>query len=179
MAHPQQESITQFIDQLRQLKSSAKNLLSSVPNAFSRVENGLIQLDNFLCHLTGTPTEQREPTKKFGPIRIDPRPQLPENEIKSAVQMEADQLIHELDEIFPSFADRDPAELVDVLTDLQVRGVAKRAGMKVTDEDPKRITVDYVKQIQQKIRNDRDHVELVESEQAKVEAPKKTKKGAV
>jgi hypothetical protein len=179
MAHKNHDEVSEVILALRELQLLSKDNLQELPAIANKVNATLLQLDNFLSHLIGVPLQKIEPTKKFGPIKMEPRPALPENEIKSAAAMEADQLRHEVDEIFPDFPHRDPAELLDSLTEMQVRAVAKRAGIKVTEEDPERITLAFVKEIQQKILADREHKNIIEASQPKTAEIVNKKKRAV
>jgi hypothetical protein len=79
----------------------------------------------------------------------------PEIPIKSAAEMEGEQLRKEVTDILKGFADRDTDEIKDSLSDIQIRGVAKRAGFKVTDTEPEFITTEYIEQIKEKIISDR------------------------
>ena len=174
MAHQNQEQIQAVIDGVRELLSNAKENLSSVPSILSRVTNHLQQIDNYLSHIIGVSAQTAEPRRKFSPIPMPNREKIEAPAVmKTAEEMEAEQLKHEVDEIFPEFANRDSTELMDALTDIQVRGIAKRAGFKVTEEDPEHITLEFIEQIKAKIILDRSQKKAMEEGQKKQPGSKK------
>lgn len=179
MAHKNNEQIQAVISSIRNLQATAKeNLQIDLPNVYNRLNATLLQQDNFLSHLAGTPLQEAGPRKKFGPIVMEKKAPEPQQEVKSAAAMEADQLKAEIDEILPDFPNRDAAELLDALTEMQIRGIARRAGIKVTEEEPETITLAFVEQIKAKITKDREQKKIVDKGQKNIDQPKKQKKGA-
>lgn len=56
------------------------------------------------------------------------------------------------DELYPKFLSASSDHLLDSVSDIEIRAVAKRAGLPVTETNPARITTDYIDQIKEAIR---------------------------
>lgn len=67
--------------------------------------------------------------------------------ITGPTDAEKSELRAKVDEVYLRFADADPTVLLDTLDELIIRGVAKKAGMLVTENDPARITLQFVEKI--------------------------------
>jgi hypothetical protein len=173
MPHTYQAEIKAVISGLRDLSAVAKEQLAGVPALRDRSIVTLRQLDNFLSHIIGEPLLESVPTRKFGPIPIVRRSEdAPEIKLKSAAEMEGEQLRKEVTDILKGFADRDTDEIKDSLSDIQIRGVAKRVGFKVTDTEPEFITTEYIEQIKEKIISDRARATTIKKEMKKISKDK-------
>jgi hypothetical protein len=82
--------------------------------------------------------------KKFDPII--PR-NLNDHEKIAPVTLATQELDQEVNAIYDGFAERETDELIDSLTDLQIRGVAKAAGLEVTETKPSHMTPSFVEEI--------------------------------
>jgi hypothetical protein len=86
-----------------------------------------------------------KPTRtQFGPIV--PR-KAEDSEVKAPSVIAGEELAQEVNAIYDGFSERENDELLDSLTDLQIRGVAKKAGLEVTQTKPEHITSAYIDQI--------------------------------
>lgn len=108
--------------------------------------------------------QQSAPLKTFMGRRIaakHPGSTLNENELpdltkrikpKSAFEMAAMELKETAEVLLEHIPTMEADDVLDKYSDLEVRAVAKLAGLPVTETDPKRITTDYIQQIKDAIK---------------------------
>jgi hypothetical protein len=65
--------------------------------------------------------------------------------------LEMEEVKAKVEDIYGKFAITDSDQLYDTLSDIEIRGVAKKVGLPVTDNTPKRITVEFINQIKDAI----------------------------
>jgi hypothetical protein len=127
-----------------------------------RVVENLNQQINFLSTRAGLPGVQEnkkskaEPiTKMFGkdvsksakqepaatPVKIDTPDEVAAKELKLKV-----------DQLYPEFANIETDAILDTYAEIEIRGVAKRAGLPVTETHPSKIDADFVNQVKEAIR---------------------------
>lgn len=66
------------------------------------------------------------------------------------------------DELYPRFLGVSSDDLLDSVSDIEIRAVAKRAGLPVTETTPDRITTEYIDQIKAAIREQNNFKEVDE-----------------
>ena len=187
MSHPYEEPIQMVIHLVRMLKEEVKLQLAPIPDIQVGVLAPLTMIDNRLTHLIGhTPAAEEGPSRKFGPIKVEkkvtPPPAetsetaAPFEELPAAVPLAAqtaqeafaNNLREEREKIYGGFADRSPEELLDTVEDPLVRAVAKKAGVKVSENNPERITLDFIKKIQKKMITDRELAQRIAAGQEQI-----------
>lgn len=99
------------------------------------------------------------PRKKFPPLV--PRP-AEEGELQKPSAIAGSELAQEVELIYEGFTARDNDELRDSLTDIQIRGVAHKAGLSVTQTNPERITNEFIDQIKAAIIKKDEHQMLTD-----------------
>lgn len=72
---------------------------------------------------------------------------------KTAQQVEFEELQQKVSEIYPKFLSSPADDLLDSCSDMEIRGVAKKAGMPVTETNPKTITTAYIEEIKKAIQS--------------------------
>jgi len=126
-----------------------------------RVVENLRQQINFLSMRVGLPGVQEnkapkpEPiTKMFGkdvssvtkqepaatPVKIDTPDEVAANELKLKV-----------DQLYPDFVNIETDAILDTYAEIEIRGVAKRAGLPVTETHPTKIDAAFVNQVKEAI----------------------------
>ncbi len=159
MAHKFVAEISQFVAGLRSGKEAAESLLGGMPNIKNRVIADLNKLDNYLCFIGGIKREAQTERKKFGEIKREEQATPQESTpVKTPMELEAQKLQEEVDLIYPDFINRQTDELLDTLTDMQLRAVAKKAGLPVTETNPDRIDNAYIDQIKGLMKAQRELV---------------------
>lgn len=71
----------------------------------------------------------------------------PVEKIKTADQLAAEELTRQVDELLPNFLTIESSTLLDEQPDMVLRGIAKRAGLPVTEEEPEKMSVKYIDEI--------------------------------
>lgn len=77
-------------------------------------------------------------------------------QLKTAEDVQIEELKKEIDELYPRFVETETDTLLDRESDIVLRGVAKRAGLPVTEKNPKNITAKYVELIKTAIKKKAD-----------------------
>jgi len=94
-------------------------------------------------------------TKLFGK-EITGKPSSPQDVNKpfndSSFDVEQKELRIKVDELYPRFLITSSDHLMDSLSDIEIRGVAKKAGLPVTETNPKTINTGYIDQIKEAIQ---------------------------
>jgi hypothetical protein len=72
-------------------------------------------------------------------------------DIPTSKEVAAAELKTTLDALYPKFNSIDTPQLLDSYSDLELRGIAKMAGMQVTESKPKKIDARYVERIKEAI----------------------------
>lgn len=89
--------------------------------------------------------------KMFGKeitVTAPPRPQNPIAPFsESSFEISEKELAEKVDYLYPRFLSTPLDQLIDSLSDIEIRGVAKKAGLPVTEDEPKKITTQFVDQI--------------------------------
>jgi hypothetical protein len=98
--------------------------------------------------------------KKFPPLT--PAPVKP-GEQRSPATLVGEELSLEVNAIYEGFTERENDEIIDSLTDLQIRGVAKKAGMEVTETKPERLTNSFIDEIKESIKKKAASQALIEN----------------
>lgn len=105
---------------------------------------------------TGTTRVESQPlTRMFGrDITVKPRVVADVNKPfhESSFEVEGKELQIKVDEVYPKFLITESDHLIDSLTELEIRGVAKKAGLPVTDTEPKTINTGFIDEIKEAIR---------------------------
>jgi antitoxin component of RelBE/YafQ-DinJ toxin-antitoxin module len=71
---------------------------------------------------------------------------------QSSFEVEQKELELKVSELYPRFLTTESDHLLDSLNDIEIRGVAKKAGLPVTETNPKKIDVTFINQIKDAIR---------------------------
>ena len=101
------------------------------------------------------PTVHKPITKMFGrtvatkagePIKGDAAP------LKTSRDVELAELKEKVEDIYSTFVLTQSDQLMDSLSDIEIRAVAKKAGLPVSEKLPKRIDIDFIDQVKDAIR---------------------------
>lgn len=144
-----------------ELETAKQNCLAILNGTRFSLKQGIINVSlSRLQHRFRSPATHREGSARrvFGPITPGP---VAEKDQKGATAIASDELRHEVDGIYPGFAERETDDLIGSLEELQIRGVAKRAGLQVTETKPERITTAFIEEIKQAIRAKEQNRKLV------------------
>lgn len=87
--------------------------------------------------ITSSPDQARDVNKPFK---------------QTAEDVEAAELDLKVDQLYPRILSTPSDSLLDSISDLEIRGIARRAGLPVTETTPVRITTAYIDQIKEAIR---------------------------
>ena len=108
-------------------------------------------------HITGveTPAAPKPLTKMFG-RDVTPKPRVVKDVNKPFLEgpneVEEKELKLKVDELYPKFLITEADHLIDSLTDIEIRGVAKKAGIPVTETEPAKIDSKFITQIKTAIK---------------------------
>lgn len=76
----------------------------------------------------------------------------PAPNVKTALQLAAEELKEKVTELYPKFLEIETEAIIDTYSDLEIRGVAKEAGLPVTETNPKNADAKFVQQIKDAIK---------------------------
>lgn len=169
-------------DKLTSILQDTKDKVSEVTNpdvsmVVNRITSQLTHQINFLKvysgeklslkgpAITGNPLKGmfgRKFIKKSEPARTviaDNKGKLTEKEKarkEDADQVAIDELQQKRDDLYGKFLDIDTATLVDTGDDMTIRALAKKVGLPVTEDNPKKITVKFINQIKKAIESEKE-----------------------
>ena len=75
---------------------------------------------------------------------------IPGNETGNEIELK--ELRMKVEELWPKFLDTEADHILDSLTEMEIRGVAKHAGLPVTEFEPKKVTTEFVQQIKEALQ---------------------------
>jgi hypothetical protein len=162
--------IKSLIPELEKFQAKAKTLLEDFPGVSENFDIQLEKSLNFLRFKVGTAgatsgvlpelakitTLRGEKFVQGEKVVEDLTPK--ENKlavaasVKTADEIAAEELKAAVDQLEPLFMEIDNAKLVDEQADLVLRGIAKRAGLPVSEDNPKKIDTKYIATIKEAIK---------------------------
>lgn len=176
--HANADKTRQAIEEIRNMRGVLSELLADTPDFQTRAEHVLDTLANGLSFAIGDrpqskPRQEKASRPQSGARTIMGQP-VPEKtpivEQVAAIQPTADDLsklredVAKAYESFPSLSNK---EIRNTLSDLELRGVARKAGLHVTKTEPAHITEEFLNQIREAIHAKAEHAEAVKkAEQA-------------
>lgn len=146
---------------LKGAQDQVKEILSAPEDAahLLRITTTLEREMNIFSLVTGTNNPQAQPSQP--PLK--PAATLMGEKIKSIAastkpadlvppKQAVDDLTAKVEDAYTRFADMTAEDILDKEEDLVIRGVAKKAGIKgVSKDNPKKVTLEFVKDIKEKI----------------------------
>jgi hypothetical protein len=174
------ENIKLAISELRVSKANVNQLLGNYPMLQIRANNVLETLINGLCHTIGAEVtidgQAGNATFKHVPITgglLDMKAKPVSKEPISSMDLQPKEddiadLKLRAKEAYDSFLTRESKDLVDSLRDIEVRAVAKLAGLEISLTEPKTITVPFIDKIKAAIASKKS----IEEAKAKATTPK-------
>lgn len=165
--HPQiVKLLTKAADKVAQLKEEFNNSFTDpeLTAIASRVNGDLAKIDSFLRIQAGTPvtdnTVSGSNTVKtmFGkPVPQNKKQALADFDLnEDAIVPDAKnqaglELKEKVATLYPQFSKLTSDEILDSLSDLEIRGVAKKAGLAVTEKNPKTLNSEFIAKIKEAI----------------------------
>lgn len=149
-----EKQINALIADLEKVKQKAQTTLTEAPGLSDMIGLQLDKTINLMKQkASGSPetgeifgTVTKLKGQDFKPGEKPSAPKVPEK-IKSADEIAAEELKEKVDALEPLFTKIESDKILDEHSDLVIRGVAKRAGLPVTEDNPKKIDVKYIDQI--------------------------------
>jgi hypothetical protein len=148
-----EKQVNALIGDLEKVKQKAKTTLTEAPGLADMVG---LQLDKTINLMKQKASGSPETGETFGTVTklkgqdFTPgekaKPKLPEK-VKSADEIAAEELKEKVDALEPLFTKIESDKILDEHSELVIRGIAKRAGLPVTEDNPKKIDVKYVDEI--------------------------------
>jgi hypothetical protein len=173
----QNENIEKAIEALQEARVKVSGLLSVNPALQVRSNNALDSLIGGLSHTIQGNLPRAVPANDMGPIthvfgqKVE-REVKPTTPAKVAVKSaDVDELRTRITDAYPTFRDRDNKSLIESLTDMEMRGIAKMAGLEVTETEPKKISGAFVDKIKAAMTK-KEEQEAAEAEAEKAVATK-------
>lgn len=158
--HPQQKNTELSIEILRNAKQEIDTLMKEVPNLQMRCNNVLRTLINGLLFTIGKVPEQETP-EDIVMEQQEPLTHILGKKINNAnpiistttkpEKSEVELLREKAKEAYSTFIDNTNKELINSLTDMEIRAVARLAKMPVTPTEPAKITNEFIDEIREKI----------------------------
>jgi hypothetical protein len=154
------EKYKQVIDILAKAKTDAKELLTSPEDEVHELHiSHTLQTEiNRLALLTNTGQVESSPHQKLEPAttilgsKIElAAPTAPED--LKAKKSKVDELKEKVDEAYELFPQKTNEEILSNMDDLVVRGVAKKAGLKISKDSPEKLDSAFIDQIKEAIAN--------------------------
>lgn len=180
--HAFEKETKQIIDVLRNAHADIEAINNpEIAPLKARIMSDLRRHENSLCLQLGEEIRLQEQdvivqkksagpiTRLFGkeikPISRNDKPAIDETkpitptpaiEIKTTQEIQVNELRIQRDEVYNRFIVTPTDDLLDSLDEMIIRAVAKRAGLPVTETNPKKITAKYVEQIKAAIQKNMD-----------------------
>lgn len=145
--------VAAVIDLLDKTSEKVASLFAAKEHALfkTRVMSDLKKHSNFLRARSGMALLP-ETRKRFGQIEqeeVSPQEQLPP--LPNTKALEAEELQKEVNAVYEGFTERENDDILDSIPELVIRGVAKKAGLQVTQTEPEKINSAFVNQIKEAI----------------------------
>jgi hypothetical protein len=184
--HANAEKTRQAIDEIRSMRGRISELLSDTPDFQTRAEHVFDTLANGLSFAIGdrpqATRKQAPAARPSGPRTImgQPVPEIsPIVEQIAAIQPtegDLNKLREDVAKAYTAFPTLTNKEIRNTLSDLELRGVARKAGLHVTKTEPEHITEEFLNQVRQAIADKAAHDDAVlKAEQAAPPKPEPTK----
>ena len=178
--HPQQSSIQKAIDALKDNLAAVGSYLSdpAILGIRTRIENSINQDIGYLSALIGAETDQSSVsgnstiggplTKIMGKVipgiaNLAAAPQddaEKKNAIKAdqnqAQQNAAEELKATIERLLPEFPGLENEAILDTYSDLEIRGIAKKVGLPVTETNPAKIDSKFIDTVKAAIKKNED-----------------------
>jgi hypothetical protein len=154
--------LQQAVEDIEQFRKVMDYRLRNLPNFRQRADNVLMQLQNGFAHVAGVGFAQSESqTTTAGPLRTFMGQLLPEAPVPARLEeptrTEIDLISEEVDNAYLAFPVLEAGDIRDFYSDLVIRGVAKRAGMKITATEPAKLNNAFLESIKVAIAAKADH----------------------
>lgn len=145
--------VAAVIDLLDKTREEVEQLLSAKEHTLfkTRVVSDLKKQCNFLRARSGMPL-LGDTRKRFGPIPLEEKPAEESVQLPSTKALEAEELQKEVNAVYEGFVERENDDILDSVSDLVIRGVAKKAGMQVSQTEPEKLNAAFVDQIKEAIK---------------------------
>lgn len=150
------QNVEQAMEILKNAQAAVHDTLKDFPALQTRAKSVLDTLINGLGHTIGKVADrQPEPTNHISLAEAWGFAPASDTTPTKAIVAKSD--VDELRELakaaYETFLDRDSAALAESLLDIELRAVAKLAGLPVTPTEPKTITVPYIEEIKAAIKS--------------------------
>lgn len=156
--HPFQQEVTNIVSVLdeayKQIEAIETPGFQHVKNKVLMTiqrESGALKMQIGIDITNNTPKPKAAPLKKMfgkviGEVKHAPADvNKPVNDTPNEVALK--ELRMRVDELWPKFLSTSADHILDSVSDIEIRGVAKKAGLPVTEDNPKRITTEFIEQI--------------------------------
>jgi hypothetical protein len=98
---------------------------------------------------TARPTLEK--TAEIAEVSTSSAPVVSKTPEEIQLEKEAEELQKSLDELYPKFNEIDTAGILDTYSEIEIRLVAKRAGLPVTETTPEKVDAKFVEQVKKAI----------------------------
>jgi hypothetical protein len=164
-------NIKEVIAILEESKKQISELLESNPTLQLRVTSTFDRLSNGLKVVIGEPisdnTQEGFKMEKLESVFGRKIHEKKELKVQKTDKKEVDLLRETAAVLYDTFPEQQSKELIERLTDMEVRAVAKLAGLQVTSTQPAKITVVFIEKIKEAIVNQKELKAAQEAELAK------------
>lgn len=163
-------NIKEAISILEDSKSQISELLQSNPTLQLRVTSTFERLSNGLKVVVGEAISDDNTTFKLEKLesvfgrKIHEKKEL---KVQKTDKKEVDLLRETAAILYDTFPEQQSKELIERLTDIELRAVAKLAGLQVTSTQPAKITVAFIDKIKESIVKQKELKAAQEAELAK------------
>lgn len=152
-------SYKKVIDILTRAKEDVTATLTHPDDEHHRlkIESAIQKNIEYLALLTQTVSPETEKPPSPGPATTIAGQKIPERQNVKRSDLEPGEakvqlLRAQVEELYTQFLQIESLELLKQYDDNLIRGVAKKAKMKVTKEEPEEITLDFIEEIKENIR---------------------------
>lgn len=139
-----------FVEKVKAAISANDTALDETPDADTNANQGATQDENQNPDADAKDTEDESPSEEI-------------NE-PAAPLSEDDQILANIDKLHSIFLGLRPKDVLESYPDIEIRGVARKAGLPVTETKPKKLTHQYVTSIQNQIRKNNEIKDLGNNE---------------
>jgi hypothetical protein len=156
-----EKQLSQALGEYTKAHEKAKKALAEFPEIVAMLEQGFTKLTNPLNVRLGLAGETQQSegfptiTKLAGQTFEEGKKQTvqtPVEKVKTADQLAAEELTRQVDTLLPEFLNIESGTLLDENPDMVLRGIAKRAGLPVTEEEPAKMSVKYIDEIKEALK---------------------------
>lgn len=152
------------VDLLIATRDKVHSLLSAEEDQHHqlRIDAGITRLIDQYGYMTGAEVEQKEPRKR-GPAKTIAgkaieKPKPVRTVDTSPKQEQIDELKTKIQGLYDTIETIDTKELVSKYDDMVIRGVARKVHMKVTKDEPKKLTFDFVSEVKKEVIADKERI---------------------